>query len=131
MRNHSSFFLLACSLPLLLAACITQGATSAAIADGTSIHVPPGSEATLADNSRLRYVRVVNDSRCPLDVQCVWAGDAIVAMEWTAPGATVQAFELHTGKEPRTHVVGQRTITLEALERGERPAATLKIETTR
>ncbi len=136
-RPLAVFFAFSALLPLSLAACASSTAGGAAgsggdagtqIADGASFTMQPGQSVTLADDSRLRYVRLINDSRCPPDVQCVWAGDAVVAFEWSPPGGPAQPFELHTGKEPRSHVVGSRKVALKSLERGEAPAATLVVE---
>jgi hypothetical protein len=139
-------FLFPVLLPLSLAACASgtagggqtqagktqggeaQGETSASIADGTSFRMQVGQSVVLADDSRLRYLRLANDSRCAPDVQCVWAGDAIVAFEWSPGSGAPQRFELHTGLEPRSHAVGGRKLVLESLERGEAPAATLRVE---
>lgn len=118
-------------LPLSLAACASTTSGDDAttpVSDGSSFRLSPGQGVTLADNSRLRYLRLVNDSRCAPDVQCVWAGDAIVAFEWTPAGGDAERFELHTGLEPRSHAIGGRTLTLQALERGEAPAATLRVD---
>jgi hypothetical protein len=116
-------------LPLSLAACASTALGSeAAVADGTDFRMQVGQTVTLADNSRLRYLRVVNDSRCPPGVHCVWAGDAIVAFEWSPPGGTAQGFELHTGLEPRSYAIGGRRLVLKSLERGADPAADLRVE---
>lgn len=89
----------------------------------------PGERHDIAGAGTLRYERLVNDSRCPPDVQCVWAGDAIVAFSWTPATGAATTFELHTGLEPRSHALGDgRTLVLQALARGDAPAATLRIE---
>ena len=117
---------------LTLAACTTAPATRAAdaprVADGASITLAPGESALLADDSRIEYLRLVNDSRCPPDVQCVWAGDAVIALRWMPASGAAQDFELHTLPRQRAFVVGTRTITLQALERGEAPKATLQVD---
>lgn len=97
-------------------------------ADGKAFTMSPGQQVTLADNSHLRYVRVVNDSRCAPDVQCVWAGDAILAFEWKPATGTTDAFELHTGLEPRSHAIGSRKLTLQSLSRDPQPVATLQVD---
>lgn len=132
----SLLLLLSTLLPLSLAACAssaTGGSGKAAddpsVADGTPFTLRPGQGAVLADNSRLLYARLVQDSRCPPDVQCVWAGDAIVALQWTPAGAAAQDFELHTGLDPRARAIGSRTVTLKSLARGDSPEATLLVET--
>lgn len=133
MTLMSNALALGALLPLSLAACASDavppsgGADAPKVADGAEFTLAPGQSATLADDSRLRYLRVVNDSRCPPNVQCVWAGDAVVAFEWTPASGPAQPFELHTGKEPRSHAAGGRTIALKTLARGEAPAATLTV----
>jgi hypothetical protein len=130
MRNIiSASLMLSSLLPLSLTACASvAGGSEPAIADGADFRMQAGQTVTLADNSRLRYVRVVNDSRCPPDVQCVWAGDAIVAFEWSPAGGTAQGFELHTGLEPRSHAIGARQLVLKSLARGAEPAAELRVD---
>ena len=87
-----------------------------------------GERATLADDSQLTYLRLVNDSRCLPDVQCVWAGDAELAFTWRAAGGAVQAFSLHTGKGAKTQALGERTLVLVSVARGPAPEAQLRIE---
>jgi hypothetical protein len=38
------------------------------------------------------------------------------------------AFSLHTGKEPRQQVLGERTLVLVSLARGDAPEAQLRIQ---
>ena len=72
-------------------------------ADG--IHVlAAGEEAQIATATRLRFDRVVSDSRCPAGVQCVWAGEVRIAMSLVSPGDT-SAFEL-AGRDNRATVHG-------------------------
>ena len=129
LRNS---MLLSALLPLSLTACAstfeggaaTSPGNAETVADGVPFTLQVGQQVLLADSSRLRYLRVVNDSRCPPDVQCVWEGDAIVAFEWSAAGKT-EAFELHTGQAPSSRILGARLIRLEALAAGAAPAATM------
>lgn len=86
------------------------------IADGSTFQISPGQHVRLADGSDLRYERLISDSRCPPKVQCVWAGDAVLAFSWTAQGAAAQSFELHTGLEPRSKMLGPRKLTLQSVE---------------
>ena len=56
-----------------------------------------GAQARLADGSRLTYLRLVNDSRCPPGVQCIWAGDAEIELRWEPAGSgKSNTFSLHT-----------------------------------
>ena len=54
---------------------------------------------------RLRFVRVASDSRCPVDVDCVWAGNAEVLVEVGGRGWR-----------------GRKTLTLNTSAGGERAA---------
>jgi hypothetical protein len=117
---------------ITLAACTTTGAQPAnTVADGSIATLAPGQSATLADDSRLDYIKLDGDSRCRPDVQCVWAGDAVIAMRWTPTTGSAQDFELHTTLKPKSFDAGNRTITLTALERGDAPKATLQIDSQR
>lgn len=102
---------------------------SATIAYGTPFTLAVGQSATLPDRSALRYVGTIDDSRCPPDVQCIWAGDAEARFEWHAQGSSsAETFSLHTGQGERSRMLAGRTLVLESLARGDAPAATLKIE---
>jgi hypothetical protein len=49
---------------------------------GREFKVKAGRAVTLdGGRLRLRFARVASDSRCPVDVTCVWAGNAEVALE--------------------------------------------------
>ena len=49
---------------------------------------------------RLRFAEVTQDSRCPVDVTCVWAGNAAVRLEVTTNGRSEESLTLNTGKSP-------------------------------
>jgi hypothetical protein len=92
------------------------------VPDPAAAAVPLGREFTLALGQSvavagtdlcltLRAVR--DDSRCPADVQCMWAGDATVALE--VGGAAT--FDLHTsGALAREATHGGYRITLVRLD---------------
>ena len=42
------------------------------------------------------FERVASDSRCAVDVTCVWEGDAAVALRATASGQAAGTLDLHT-----------------------------------
>lgn len=50
-------------------------------------------------NSKLnvRFVEMVEDSRCPKDTNCVWAGNAKIKIEVKRNGSAAQIIELNTG----------------------------------
>ena len=93
-------------LLVLAAACAR---TSEPVEPGGIYHVQPGDtvdlrvgeSAVLGDGRpRITFVSVEADSRCPVNVTCVWAGDAQVRLDATGPTARPLRLELHTGVEP-------------------------------
>ena len=56
----------------------------------------PGDSATVED-LEVRFLRVLNDSRCPADANCVWQGDATVQIAATIDRRT-RELELHTSE---------------------------------
>lgn len=77
---------------------LVAGATEVELAVGESVAV----EST---DVRITFLGVREDSRCPADVTCVWAGDAEVALEAARPEEPPLALALHTTLEPRERVV--------------------------
>lgn len=113
-----------------LSACSTvMGGSNHMIDDGQTFAIKPSERVTLADRSQLYYVRVVADSRCPPGAQCIRAGDAEIALQWTTSTGTTQDFSLKTPPErPQTHDLGDRRLTLLSLAHGETPQAQFRIE---
>ena len=93
------------------------------IADGSTFSMRPGATVTLADHTRLQYLRLASDSRCPPQVHCIWAGDAELLLQWRSPTGAMQAFSLHPGRGDSTRVLGQRTLSLPATLKGRQEAA--------
>jgi hypothetical protein len=76
----------AVALIAIAAGCATV--ESAVVADpGVAFSLPLGKTATVnGTNVRITFNRVADDSRCPLDVQCVWAGDAKIELTVAGQG---------------------------------------------
>jgi len=56
---------------------------------GATFSLPVGATAAVSGNSaRITFNRVTNDSRCPIDVVCVWAGDAPIQLTIARDGST-------------------------------------------
>ena len=125
-------------LPLCLAsgcASVPGGGNAAPATDATdaaSLTLRMGETGRLADNSQLSYVRLVDDSRCAPNVQCVWEGNAEIELRWQPARGTSRALRLHTSPRggPQTAQIGERSVTLTTLERGIAPRATLNIRRT-
>ena len=89
--------LLACAA-LALAACQSVTAVQR---DGT-FTLQVGDRARVSNGDFVvRFISVSGDSRCPVDVQCVWAGDAVVSLDLVSSGRT-RSVDLHTNSTSGT-----------------------------
>jgi len=104
------------------------GTSGRMIVDGSSFAMQPDGTVTLSDRSKLRYVNVKSDSRCRPDVQCIHAGNAVLAFESTPSGGSVQSFELNSLDQPQSRDLGSIKVTLESLSFDAAPRAQLKVE---
>ena len=94
---------------LLLAAFGCSSSTEPRIESNASL-VPGVTELTLQygedrrlDNSvlRLSFGRVVEDSRCPAGVYCIWSGNAVVEIGIAAGMGPTVPLQINTVLEPR------------------------------
>ena len=69
------------------------------------------SAAIRGERATVTFERVLSDSRCAVDVQCIWAGEARGAFRLETRGGDPVSFELDTDRE-RTREVGGYRITL-------------------
>ncbi|HEX5709419.1 MAG TPA: hypothetical protein VFX96_19105 [Pyrinomonadaceae bacterium] len=62
----------------------------------------------------VRLMSVTEDSRCPVGVECVWAGNVRLSLRLSSPGGATRRVSLNTATEP-TEVVyrGRRVRILE------------------
>lgn len=68
---------------------------------GDTVHLRFGDAVTIAQSGlRVQFRNVVTDSRCPIDVVCVWAGDAHVQIA-VGDATTTQTYDLHSFLEPK------------------------------
>jgi hypothetical protein len=59
-----------------------------------------GKEVTIKGTSlKVRFDSVLDDSRCPRDVTCVWAGDAKILISVRQANAKASKVELHTSSQ--------------------------------
>lgn len=91
---------------IALASCVT---TAKGDADRNDVRL---GQTTNVNGPRVRPVAALEDSRCPINVRCVWAGQVRLKMLWIKPSGD-QPFELTLG-EPTPLADG--TITLTAVK---------------
>ncbi|MGE3467820.1 MAG: hypothetical protein AB7J13_12930 [Pyrinomonadaceae bacterium] len=87
------------------------------LADGTErLEITNGQQKT-ADRGRLsiKFVEIVEDSRCPPDVDCIWAGNAKVRIAVAKDKMAPQFAELNTLGGPTSVKLYGYTISLDGL----------------
>jgi hypothetical protein len=68
--------LLAMAVILVLASCSALGIKGSGEAVDQTLSLGVGQDAELSNGAEFGFSNVVNDSRCPKDATCVWAGTA-------------------------------------------------------
>ena len=91
------------------------GAFSAASAQtGQEISVKVNRTVSAKGGLRVNFVEMVEDSRCPEDANCIWAGNAKIRVRVTKNGRS-KLLELNSGLEPRTETFAGYSFQLQAL----------------
>lgn len=117
---------LACAFAL--SACAHAGGAGRVLAAGQSAQLRPGDSVSLPDRSRLRFVEVTSDSRCRPGLQCIRAGEAVLAFELSGGDGARSTLSFDTSApEPRQRA-GDWTVILQSLDFAEPPQATIKLE---
>jgi hypothetical protein len=89
---------------------------------GVKVTLAPGaSVSSKSGEVKVRFVAVTEDSRCPRDVTCVWAGEVKVQLEIQVAKVASQAEMLEGGST----VAGAYRVTLVKVE--PQPVSTVKI----
>ena len=63
----------------------------------------------------VKFLEMVEDSRCPSDTNCIWAGNAKIKIRVTKSGKTAKIFELNTNLADKTVVFEGHEFKLTAL----------------
>jgi hypothetical protein len=66
------------------------------------------------DKGRLQisFISVLEDSRCPMNARCIWAGNARIKLLVSRGRGPTRAVELNTGDDPQTVSVFGYTLEL-------------------
>lgn len=102
--------------PFALAGC---AGIAAPPADGRNVAL---GQSAYVDGPLVKPVEILEDSRCPAKVQCIWAGRVRLKMVWIRPSGE-QPFEATLG-EPVPLADGQFTLTdVRPAKQADRPTA--------
>ena len=100
---------------LAVAACAPMSTTQ--VQAGREFEVAQGKDARVQGTPiTVTFRSVKEDSRCAVDVQCVWAGNAAVLVAIAEGTGAATETTLNTGIEPRSVVVGGHTVRLVGLK---------------
>jgi hypothetical protein len=135
--------LTACLMWLALINVLPSGGRGAVIVDarprgatqlartGQEFKIKVGRRVTFErDSLRIKFVAVLNDSRCPKDVTCVWAGNAEVLLEVsTGVGRGKRSLKLNTNGNGQNSQEGKyQRFRVKLLELSPYPQSGRKIE---
>src|SRR5688572_10927641 len=96
-RRCNMISILVRTICVLVSLAIFLPAAAAQDVRGRSFTLKVGQQIFLKqERLRIEFVAVPADSRCPVDVVCVWAGDAEVQLRVRRAGAAQQDLRLHT-----------------------------------
>lgn len=75
------------------------------------VKVPLG-ETVQFENASIKFIKVLEDSRCPKDVNCIWAGQARLLVEVTEKGKASREMELLFGGSSSNEICSAEGLTL-------------------
>jgi hypothetical protein len=81
-------------------------------------------ETVTFKKASVKFLKVVEDSRCPSDVNCIWEGQAIVLVEVTEAGKETQKVELLYGKRKNISLFSSEGYSLEGMSLKPYPSST-------
>ena len=81
---------------------------------GDTLRAPAGRAVDAGNGTRVTLVRVVDDSRCPMNALCIWEGSASVVLRFERAAAAAADTTLHTNARmgPTTVAYGGAQYTL-------------------
>lgn len=73
----------------------------------------------------IKFIALVEDSRCPTDVECIQAGNGKIQIELKKVGSGTKIFELNTNAQPKA--VSFAGYTIELVDLNPKPATNIRI----
>ena len=92
----------------------------------TTVKVRVNQQKTVTkERLKIKFVSLVEDSRCPTDTNCVWAGNAKIKIKVTDRRGRSETFEINTNTGVKGASFGGYAINLESLTPA--PASNIRI----
>ena len=106
---------------LALAGCGTALSQTQTVDLGAEVTLSPGETTSVNSTEfKVRFVAVTEDSRCPRDVTCIWAGEVKIQFEIHESAKSTSPVEILEGGNS---VVGAYRVTLVRVEPATRSTA--------
>ena len=99
----------ALALPAILALSACAATRGAPLPDGSNVAL---GQKAYVDGPIVQPIAVLEDSRCPMNARCVWAGRVRVKMVWIRGNGEKQPFEVTLGESTP---LADGSITLESV----------------
>jgi hypothetical protein len=100
----------------VLALFVAGNFVSSQAQNGGQVRVQISKEKPVAKSGlRLRFLDVMEDSRCPKGANCIWAGNAKIKVQINKSGGQPKIFELNTGMEKQSVIVDGYEVKLAEL----------------
>jgi hypothetical protein len=113
------------SIAAVLLGLVALGTLSASAIRPETLKVLINKEVTTKDGLRIAFVDLIEDSRCPKDVDCVWAGNARIKVRISPATGSAESYVLNTTTSPRSIVIDGYEIKFTALT--PEPASNIRI----
>jgi len=101
----------------ILTAVLLLAFSAMTISAQTNVILKPGQQRTVS-GLKIKFISVEEDSRCPENARCVWAGNARVKIQVTSKRLGTRVFEMNTFSGPRGNQLDGYAINLESLTPG-------------
>ena len=92
---------------LAMASCafLFSAAPASAVERGNDKALRVGETLRYDSGLKITFLAVRNDSRCPINASCIWAGDAEVILRVKAGNQAARRVTLHTNRKPQIFVI--------------------------
>lgn len=99
----------------LLAVLLFGGISAVSAKQAQELSVQINKEVTAKGNVRVKFLELIEDSRCPTDANCIWAGNARIKVQISKHGQRAKTVTLNTGVNPQSVLFGGYQIKLTSL----------------
>lgn len=96
---------------------------------GETLRVRVGTEGKAASALNIKFVELIDDSRCPKGTTCIWAGEGKIKLTISKPGRNSGTFELATTEGKNRISFGGYDVEL--VELTPQPAANVRLDRTK